>query len=86
MMEKPETSPLQWQQTFPTQDGYWWFWDGHSPPQLAYVEGNGFVYCQESPSPYAECERCGHALREGIDAFPGYCAGPLHPPSRKKPV
>ena len=63
---------LQWEQKFPTQDGFYWFSDGHGQSQLAYVTGIRFSYCRESPDPLASCEFCGHGLEESADTFPGY--------------
>ena len=76
---------LQWQRTFPTQDGFYWFYGENwspnpsdaedfdlplQPPTIAYVvDSRRFCYTAQG-------------IWYDKSAFPGYCAGPLpHPPT-----
>mgnify|MGYP001616267543 FL=1 len=73
---------LQWQQEFPTQDGFYWFYGGNwdrspdreyfdlppQPPTIAYVvDSRRFCYTAQG-------------IWYDKSAFPGYCAGPLLSP------
>lgn len=73
---------MLWQQEFPTQDGFYWFWGSvwaygpdednpdllPQPPTIAFVQDHRrFCYTAQG---------CWYDK----SAFPGYCAGPLLPP------
>ena len=64
------TPPIpQWQRTFPTHDGYYWFWAGENgrrvdEPRIVEVKGSLFW-------------TCGSEQEEREMEFPGYCLGPL---------
>jgi hypothetical protein len=69
---------VNWQREYPTEDGYYWFWNGgvdrerggdkwHHVPTVVHVEGDGWT-CPDSAWYFVKSE------------FPGYCAGPLVPP------
>lgn len=64
---------LAWQTTFPTQDGYYWFWGAEKgkridEPFLAEVLGSNWSYCGSDD------------IWKSQTDFPGFCAGPLLPP------
>jgi len=68
----PVAPVLQWQDQFPTQDGYYWFWDGHTLDEggivllVFVIDGSFQTIGQETSWP--------------ASAFPGWSYGPLDIP------
>lgn len=63
---------MQWQRTYPQEDGVYWFWGGQTgypgyAPTIVQVWGDIWYTIAEGGP-------------RSANEFPGYCAGPLVPP------
>ncbi len=66
-----ETLLPLWQSTWPTVDGYYWFWSAAAGEEPEVVEVNSAGACWFRP---------GELGGRPHTAFPGWCAGPLRFP------
>ena len=67
---------MQWQQRYPQHDGVYWFWGGRTghpsaAPRIVEVWWDVWYVI-------------GEGTRHSQDEFPGYCAGPLLPPTPRQ--
>lgn len=65
--------PSPWRRTFPTRDGYYWFWDG-----VALAEHGTVVLAKVMDTTYTVC---GQETIFGVEDFLGYASEVTPPPT-----